>query len=84
MIKFLGLSLEEPFGDLEDDNELVLLEELVEVLEGELLELEGLEESSYLGFQCFLSFWIQDKFLPPASSGYCLHPELQGARPLEW
>ena len=35
---------------MEDDDELVLLKELVEVLEGELLELEGLEESFLLWF----------------------------------
>ena len=41
---------------MEDDNELVLLEELVEVLEGELLELEGLKESFLLGFPIFPEF----------------------------
>ena len=61
---------------MEDDDELVLLEELVVVLEGELLELEDLENLSYSGFRYFPSFSIQDEFLPPASSGYCLHPEL--------
>ena len=65
--------MEEPFGVLEDEDELVLLEELVVVLEGELLELEDLEESFLLGV---LSFSIRDEFLPPASSGYCPHPEL--------
>ena len=55
-IEFLGSSLEEPFGVLEDDNELVLLKELVKVLEGELLELEGLEESFLFGFLIFPEF----------------------------
>ena len=43
-IEFLGLFLEEPFKSLEDDDDelLLLLEELVDVLEGESLELEGL------------------------------------------
>ena len=48
-IEFLGLSLEGPFEDL-DDELLLLLEELVDGLEGELLELEDLLESFLLGF----------------------------------
>ena len=56
-IEFLGLSLEEPFVVLEDDDELVLLEELVVVLEGKLLELEDLEESFLLGFPIFPKFF---------------------------
>ena len=55
-IEFLGLFLEEPFGGLENDDELVLLKELVEVLEGELLELEDLHESFLLGFLIFPQF----------------------------
>ena len=41
---------------MEDDDELVLLKELVEVLEGELLELEGLEESFLFRFLIFPEF----------------------------
>ena len=43
-IEFLGLSLEEPFEGLDDDDDelLLLLKELVDGLEGELLELEDL------------------------------------------
>ena len=43
-IEFLGLSLEGPFKGL-DDELLLLLEELVNGLEGELFELEVLLES---------------------------------------
>ena len=53
-IGFLDLSLEEPFEGLEDDDELVLLKELVEVLEGELLELEDLDDLFLLRFPRFL------------------------------
>ena len=57
-IEFLGLSLkEEPFEGLEDDDELLLLlKELVDGLEGELLELEDLLESSLPRFPLFLEF----------------------------
>ena len=41
---------------MEDDDELVLLKELVEVLEGELLELEGLKESFLFRFLIFPKF----------------------------
>ena len=53
----LRLILRGAFGVLEDDDELVLLEELVVVLEGELLELEDLEESFLLGFPIFPEFF---------------------------
>ena len=54
-IEFLGLSLDEPFKGLEDDDNelLLLLEELVDVLEGELLELEDLLESFLPRFLLF-------------------------------
>ena len=54
-IEFLGLSLEEPFKGLEDDDDelLLLLKELVDVLEGELLELEDLLESFLPGLPLF-------------------------------
>ena len=54
-MEFLGLSLEGPFEGLEDDNDelLLLLEELVNGLEGELLELEDLCESFLPGFPLF-------------------------------
>ena len=42
---------------MKDDDELVLLEELVVVLEGELSELEDLEESFLLGFLVFPKFF---------------------------
>ena len=48
-IEFLGLSLEGPFEDL--DNELLLL--LEELVDGELLELEDVLESFLLGFPLF-------------------------------
>ena len=51
-IEFLGLSLEGPFEDL-DDELLLLLKELVDGLEGELLELEDLLESFLPGFPLF-------------------------------
>ena len=51
-IEFLGLSLEGPFED-SDDELLLLLEELVDGLEGELLELEDLLESFLPGFPLF-------------------------------
>ena len=54
-IEFLGLSLEEPFEGLEDnDNELLLLlKELVDFLEGELLELGDLFRSFLPRFLLF-------------------------------
>ena len=51
-MEFLGLSLEGPFEGL-DDELLLLLEELVKGLEGELLELEDLFESFLPGFPLF-------------------------------
>ena len=51
-IEFLGLSLDEPFEGLEDEL-LLLLEGLVNGLEGELLELEDLFESFLPGFPLF-------------------------------
>ena len=54
-IEFLGLSLDEPFEGLEDNDDelLLLLEELANVLEGELLELEVLLESFLPGLPLF-------------------------------
>ena len=54
-IEFLGLSLDEPFEGLEDDDDelLLLLGELVDGLEGELLELEDLLESFLPRFLLF-------------------------------
>ena len=54
-IEFLGLSLDEPFKGLEDDDDelLLLLKELADVLEGELLELEDLLESFLPGLPLF-------------------------------
>ena len=54
-IEFLGLSLEGPFEDLDD--ELLLLGELVDGLEGELLELEDLLESFLPRFPLFPELW---------------------------